>query len=233
MDNSINLDVGSQTVLQQRWNASCFITKPTEYDYLIIQPSFIYTEQNTLTTSNYNSIGRDYTRVFITYNNVTRYCQQEYTYSICNINNLPNDEQARITIILGVDIPIFNRIIGKATLSPIINYGKLYNSQQQEIINQNTQIINNQNEIKDTDIGDSTKEKLDDTEQKKAENNINNVNDILDQNKEEINFNINTDTKANSFIWNTLTRILQTNTLIFTMITSILLVGVIKLILGR
>lgn len=108
------------------------------------------------------------------------------------------------------------------------------------IISQNQQMLEiqqaqnkNIEDIKNYDIDEKIKEKVNTDNQKQAEDNINDVNAILDENKEEINFNIQSDTNANNFIWALLTQIIQTNQLIFTMITSILLIGVIKLALGR
>ena len=41
------------------------------------------------------------------------------------------------------------------------------------------------------------------------------------------------DTDSSNFVWNTMTSIIQSNALIFSMIISILSIGVIKLMLGR
>lgn len=46
-------------------------------------------------------------------------------------------------------------------------------------------------------------------------------------------FDVDLDTDTNSWVWNTLTSILNTNTLIFGMVISILSIGLIKLILNR
>lgn len=170
------LTTNDSNIRQVRRNKGCYIKKPNGYDYLFIQPSFnltyiynnipSYIQNSTTYTSDIISYNK---RVFITYNGETRYCQQQDTYAICNINNLTNDIDQYINIIIGFDISFNNLNIGgngmyqyvrgNISLSPIIQYGRLYNSQIAGIsdnINNVNDSINSNEAPSTSDVSNNT-----------------------------------------------------------------------------
>ena len=110
---------------------------------------------------------------------------------------------------------------------------------QQVIINQNDTIINNQDSIKntldsiiDSDISDNDKHlpsKGSFEDFKEAEKNL------TDKVKEADTsvLSIGIDSTSSSWVWDTLTSLIKSNTIIFGMFIAILSIGVIKLGLGR
>lgn len=105
-----------------------------------------------------------------------------------------------------------------------------------DAINNQTQKIEEQikqvEDIKDMDIDASDKELPDDSKYQdynKAES------DLKDKvNQANLNYlEIGMDDHSSLFIWNTITRIIQSHPAIFAMVTSILSIGVVKLALGR
>lgn len=104
-------------------------------------------------------------------------------------------------------------------------------TQNQTIINQNTQINNSINDLKDADYNGTTEQpntsNYDDYEDAEE--------DLLDNmdNMDLDDVTIAIDTNSSNFVWNTMTSLIQSNALIFSMIISILSLGVVKLMLGR
>lgn len=109
-------------------------------------------------------------------------------------------------------------------------------NQNNTIINQNTEINNSLEDINDTLEGEDfteeekepvNKDKLNDYKNKESELlNEDNLNNIY-----EIEIGLDGDTL--DYIWDLVTRILQTNTIIYGLVISILSIGIIKLILNR
>lgn len=119
-------------------------------------------------------------------------------------------------------------------------------SNDQTIINQNSQIIAGQNniydkqvetnnkldDIKDMDISEEDKELPDDTE-------FNNYQDAEDDLMEKVEdadmsvLDVAIDVDSSNFVWETLTDFIQSHTLIFGTVIAILSIGIIKLALGR
>ena len=129
--------------------------------------------------------------------------------------------------ILGVDIGLN------------IDVGNEIASQNETIINQNTQIINGQNEtndklddIIDADISDEDKEMPDDSS---YQDYTDAEGDLMDKVSEADldSLDIAIDTNSSNFVWDTITDILQSHPLIMSTIIAILSIGVIKLALGR
>ncbi len=106
------------------------------------------------------------------------------------------------------------------------------NYSNQTLINQNSQIINQNNEILNTDISDNDKHlpsKGSFEDFKSAEKKL------TDKVKEADTsvLSIGIDSTSSSWVWDTLTSLIKSNTIIFGMFIAILSIGVIKLGLGR
>lgn len=98
--------------------------------------------------------------------------------------------------------------------------------------NGNQAMVDNQQEIIDSDIDEEDKEQVDKTEYnnyKSKEDNLMNTANQADLS----NLNIGIDTNASSSIWQIITRIIQSNAKIFTLFISILSIGIIKIALAR
>lgn len=99
--------------------------------------------------------------------------------------------------------------------------------------NQNQQQTNERlDDIKDMDISDSDKELPDDS----SYNDYNSTEqELLDKTKDaDLNaLDVGLDVKSSSWVWDTLTSLIQSNSVVFGMIIAILSIGVIKLVLGR
>ena len=100
------------------------------------------------------------------------------------------------------------------------------------MINQNQTIINQNNEIANQDIGASEKEVPSDQKYQDYETQENTIKNIMG-NADLNNLSIGIDTPTSNFIWNNLTRLIQSHQLIFNMIIAILSIGVLKMALGR
>lgn len=107
------------------------------------------------------------------------------------------------------------------------------------IINQNSTIINNQNQINSSlndinnaDISDNDKTLPDDSKYTDYSDTESSLKDKVSQ--ADLNsLSIGIDATSSSWVWDTLTRFIQSNSIIFGMFIAILSIGVIKMALGR
>lgn len=195
--------------------------------YLIIQHNFamsgIRINQDNVALAIYNQ--EWYAKSYINIDNINYQCQFENYYSICILPETINNKEIKIYFQIYATMPNFpfNYVNGYIQLANTYYYAdsnaSMTNKYQEAIVN--------------SDISDNTKEDINKKNVNDSKQQMQDISDILNENKETINFEINTDSNANNFIWTTLTSIIQTNQLIFSMIISVLLIGVIKLALGR
>lgn len=98
--------------------------------------------------------------------------------------------------------------------------------------NMTNQLLQKQDEWQNTDLDNNTKQNADTTQYNttigKEEDIIDSIGNI-DENQIQISLNPST----SNWIWETLTRLIQSNTIVFSTLISILSIGVIKLILRR
>lgn len=123
----------------------------------------------------------------------------------------------------------FNAVVGASTthyfyLSTVFNFIPVSNietaiqQQTQEIINSDTASTNSKTNVDDTDY----------------QNTHNQEQALLNNYQYDTStINLTYDRNGATWVWNTITRLLNTNTLIFTTFISIMSIGLIKLVLGR
>ena len=106
------------------------------------------------------------------------------------------------------------------------------NASTNEILDKQEETNQALGEIKDMDISEEDKELPDDTE-------FNNYQDAEDDLMDKVNeadmsvLDVAIDVDSSNFVWDTLTDLIQSHTLIFSTIIAILSIGIIKLALGR
>ena len=114
----------------------------------------------------------------------------------------------------------------------IINQNEHNNQQNDRIIGEQEETNQTLDEIKDMDISEEDKELPDDTE-------FNNYQDAEDDLMEKVEdadmsvLDVAIDVDSSNFVWETLTDLIQSHTLIFGTVIAILSIGIIKLALGR
>lgn len=108
--------------------------------------------------------------------------------------------------------------------------------QNQTIINQNSQQIQQDkeqhDELMNSDIPNKDKELPDDSKYQDYNNTENDLKDKVNQADMSV-ISIGIDSNSSVFVWDTLTRIIQSNSIVFGMFIAILSIGIIKLALGR
>lgn len=91
---------------------------------------------------------------------------------------------------------------------------------------------NKLDEINNSDISDADKQMPDDSSYQDYSST---QNDLLDKTKDvDLNvLDVGLDVKSSSWVWDTLTRLIQSNSVVFGLFIGILSIGIIKLVLGR
>lgn len=110
--------------------------------------------------------------------------------------------------------------------------GSLFSNTTTAINNQTTTINNNINDIKDTDIDSDDKEEIDSTDYEDYTEAEEDLFDKLD-NVDTDNLDFAIDVPTSNFVWDTITRFLNSNALIMNFLITILSIGVIKFALAR
>lgn len=142
---------------------------------------------------------------------------------------------------------LFMQSIGSYTLKRYTYYNNSFNYSVstdpntgllQDITNQNETIINQNNttnqkldDLKDADYNGATEQPNTDNYEDYEENEQALLDNMSSMNLNDVSIAI--DNNSSGFVWNTLTRFIQSNSLIFSMIISILSIGIIKLMLSR
>lgn len=136
-------------------------------------------------------------------------------------------------------ISALNDASGLDMSQQVVNNTQQIIDKTQEQINQNNTIINQNKEtnekldgILNGDISNEDKELPDDSKYDEYENAESDLKENI--NKADLsNLSIGIDAKSSSWVWDTLTNLIQAHTLVFGMFIAILSIGVIKLALGR
>lgn len=109
-------------------------------------------------------------------------------------------------------------------------------NQNQSIIDQNNQQIqqdkNQHDEFMNSDIPSADKEMPDDSKYQDYTDTEDNLKDKVNEADMSV-ISIGIDSNSSSFIWDTLTRLIQSNSIVFGMFIAILSIGILKLALGR
>lgn len=219
-----------------------------------VTPKLHYYPNNANT---YGSATCDTTPTMILTQTGTNPTTYEFTYSCSTFNITTNVSWFAVGFETGIPMNYVSMIQNLKFTGPSDTQDILNNQTQntQDIINNqnnNTQdIINNQNQNKNEVINNNNAntDKITGaitgpglSEESKKPIDKDGINDYTDKEEAMINKNeldkindidIVIDTNSNTFIWDLITRILNTNTLVFGMVITILSIGLIKLLLNR